>query len=284
MRVIGIVLTLIGLASLGISAAAIAEDSERNSVPTDAVITNETTYGEELRYLEVCVYERTEYDEYGAYTVCDQYQDVAYYDCSAYVAFTYVADPGANVSYNGTTSYAIYGAGVSCLESIENAFPSNSTLRVYFWEDDPEDYSMVVQGVDYFGQICTSFCSLIFAILGVAVIILPSLRGETKQTGGLGNRVKPQTQPKQSAPPPSSFQTLPSQQHSVESRNSPASKESSSFWDAQTDAKTSVDQCSFMSCTRTVNQYHFKCTKCQKSFCSLHSGRTIFCQQCESTS
>lgn len=280
MKKIGVVLVVLGLASLVLTGIAVNSRQGMKSVATEGVLTNETTFDEEIYFEEHCIEYYTAYDEYGEYTECNMYRTFQYFNCNANIVFSYTTVPdssGEQENYTGTTSQAIFGSTVSCLESIKEVFQVNDTIDVYYWEHAPEEYSIREQGVDYIGQFCSALCGLLFIFMGIGAALISSNEKTKLVTGGLSHRKKLKTA-ETKAPQSSSFQTLPSQQDTLESSRK-NKKEASSFWSSQGIAPSNV--CGHITCTRKVNQYHFKCSTCAKSFCSLHSGKTMQCQQCE---
>lgn len=250
------------------------------SIATEGVLTNETTFDEQPFFEEHCIEYLTGNDEYGEYTYCNKYKTFEFFNCNANIVFNYTTvpeSPGGQQNLTGTTSQAIFGSPVSCLESIKEAFQVGDPISVYYWEHAPEEYSIREQGVDYIGQFCSALCGLLFIFMGIGAVLMTSNEKTKLVTGGLSHRKKSKaTETK--VPQSSSFQTLPSQQDTLESSRK-NKKEASSFWTSQSIAPSNV--CGHMTCTRTVNQYHFKCSTCAKSFCSLHSGKTTQCQQCD---
>ena len=187
MNKFGAVIFLVCTLLSGAFVLVMTNSPERTAVSTDAVINDQTTYSETYS---------------------------SFYTCTANINFNYSTNGQV---YEGIAPGSMQSSQ-TCIDQIEASYSIDSTIRIYYWDDSPEQYLFSQPNLDeniLYGC-CAAFFGIL-AILGLVVTVTMGSPGSSNITGGLSNRVQALSGPKSQKIESESkhYQTLPSQQGRV---------------------------------------------------------------------
>jgi hypothetical protein len=168
--------------------------SEVTILQTEGQIMEGTTWDEREGSREECQEMGYYYDEYGEeYEECEEYRTVYYFVCSSNINFNYtLADEANGQMYENRDTLTWGETSASCLEEIQNAYPVDGRIVVYYLDNDVAN-GQLTEPMDPSGFfLCCAVCFGILSIPALIFMLTKRSPGVNMKTGGMIGGLGPQ--------------------------------------------------------------------------------------------